>query len=436
MLRDRQPLRRPLRPVARALFFAAVFFSGVARADETMLDDFDQLDGWSSDSSEEAVVEIAQDVGLEGMAMRIDFELPPTGGFVIVRKAFPIALPDNYAFTFDLRAEAPQNTVEFKLIDPSRKAVWWRRQRDFVFPVDWQRTIVRKARVEHAWGPEAELRRLGEIEIAISTGSGGKGSVWIDNLRFEEREPASTYHRTASLQASTSVPGHEPKHALDGDPATSWRTGSIAGDQWLMIDFRKEREYGGLTLDWDAEDYAVAYEAQTSDDGENWTTGYTSTAGNGGRDYVYMPDAESRYLRLHLKRSSRDQGYALASLSIEPFEFSVSPNRFHQTIANDSPAGTYPKYFYGRQTYWTLVGVDGDEKEALLNEEGLLEVDKGSFSIEPFLYANGELVRWSSVAISQELEEGYLPIPTVIWRSDRLLLRVTAFASGEPGAST
>ncbi|MGH7822118.1 MAG: discoidin domain-containing protein [Candidatus Binatia bacterium] len=410
--------------------------AGGARAEETTLDDFERLDGWSADASTGAVVEVAQDVGLEGMAMRIDFELPPTGGFVLVRKSFPLSLPENYAFRFDLRAEAPQNTVEFKLIDPSRKTVWWRKQRDFVFPVDWQPTVVRKARIEYAWGPEGELRRLGEIELAISTGSGGTGSVWIDNLRFEEREPASAYRRTAKLQASTSLPGHEPERAFDDDPQTSWKSGRVGGDQWLMIDFQKEREYGGLIIDWNADDHAVAYRVETSDDGETWTAAYTSTAGNGERDYVYMPDAESRYVRLQLERSSRDQGYGIASLSIEPFEFSASPNDFYQRVARNAPQGTYPKYFSGRQTYWTLVGVEGDEKEAALNEEGLIEVEKGGFSIEPFLYANGELVRWSSVDTSQELAEGFLPIPTVTWSSPRLLFSVTAFAAGEAGAST
>src|SRR5262249_1293588 len=131
----------------------------------------------------------------------------------------------------------------------------------------------------------------------------------------------------------------------------------------------------------------------------------------------------------------RGQGYGIVALGVEPTDFSSSPNRFFEAIAHDSPAGTYPKYLYDRQTYWTVVGVDRDEKEGLLNEEGMLEVDKGAFSIEPFLYTDGKLITWSNVETTQELEDGSLPIPTVTWKHERLTLRVTAFAAGEAGKS-
>src|SRR5438046_570193 len=66
----------------------------------------------------------------------------------------------------------------------------------------------------------------------------------------------------------------------------------------------------------------------------------------------------------------------------------------------------------------------------------MLEVDKGGFSIEPFLYADGGLVTWPAVTTAQELQDGYLPIPSVTWHHDRLTLTITAFAAGEAGAST
>lgn len=404
-------------------------------AEEKVLDDFEQLTGWTRAASEGATVEIVPDAGREGMAMRIDFDLPPSGGWILVRKEFPLALPDNYAFSFDLRALAPQNHFEFKLVDPTGASVWWRKERDFVFPVDWQRMIVRRSRIQHAWGPDTVLRKIGAIEIAVSTGSGGQGSLWIDGLRFEERERASRYLRSAKVEASSSLAGHEPAHVLDGNPQTSWRSQPDAGEQWLLVDFLKGREYGGLVIDWDPEDYALAYRVEVSDDRETWKTVFTCARGNGGRDYVYMPDAESRYLRLVLEKSRREQGYGIVALTVEPFEFSATSNEFFQAVANDAPRGLYPKYFYGEQTYWTLVGVEGDDREALLNEEGALEVDKAGFTIEPFLYAGGALLGWSSVETTRELEDGYLPIPSVTWRTEGLSLKVTAFAAGEPGVS-
>jgi hypothetical protein len=102
-----------------------------------------------------------------------------------------------------------------------------------------------------------------------------------------------------------------------------------------------------------------------------------------------------------MQESSRGQGYGIRTVTVKPYAFSASANQFFEAVAADSPVGSYPKYFAGRQSYWTVIGVNGDEKEALLNEEGMLEVDKGAFSIEPFVYLDGRLVNWSSVISSR-----------------------------------
>jgi hypothetical protein len=407
-------------------------------AQGVLLDSFEELKGWNARPSGGAHMEIAQDAGHTGMGMRLDFDLQTGGRYITAQKSFSIALPKNYTFSFYVRGEAPINNLELKLIDPLGQNVWWHVEQDFSFPTDWQLITINESDIEFAWGPAdgGIMKQVGTLELSISAGIGGKGSVWLDELRFEERAPTRPYKPTPLVRASTSTDGHDPVLVLNSDPSTSWKSGVLAEDQWLLIDFLTNREYGGIVIDWDPEDYATAYEVQISEDGAHWKLAYTGTGSNGGRDYIYMPNVESRYLRLELKQSSRDQGYGIRTIYIEPIEFSSSPNHFFKVIAKDAPRGIYPKYFYGEQTYWTVVGVDGDDKEGLLNEEGLLEVDKGSFSIEPFLYTDGKLITWNEANLEQELEQGYLPIPSVIWRCDPLALKITAFATGEPGAST
>jgi F5/8 type C domain/Amylo-alpha-1,6-glucosidase len=434
-------MRKITRTIAWSWLILPLFIllprSHPASAEGVVLDDFEQLNGWTATASEGANVWLLPDPGHTGMGMHIGFDLDAAGGYVIIHKDFSIPLPENYAFTFYLRGEALQNNFEFKVIDPSGKDVWWRRQRDYVFPTQWQRITVRKSRLEFAWGPSARpLQRVGAIEFAIRSGSGGKGSIWIDDLRFEEREPLAPDGVTPLVTASTSLPGRQPTNVLAQKPHTSWKSEVTPDRQWLLIDLLKNREYGGLVIDWDPDDYATSYRVETSTEGEHWTTAYTSTGGNGGRDYVYMPDAESRYIRLALERSSRGQGYGITSITVKPVEFSNSPNQFFAAIAQDGPVGIYPKYLYGKQTYWTVIGVNGDEKEGLFNEEGMLEVGKGAFSIEPFLYADGNLLTWNEVQTVQELDDGYLPIPSVVWEENHLRLQTTAFAAGEPGSST
>jgi F5/8 type C domain/Bacterial alpha-L-rhamnosidase 6 hairpin glycosidase domain len=424
-----------VRALVRLAVALALLPTGWARADQTMLDDFEQLSGWTATASEGTHVWITSEPGHTGEAMRIGFELNTGGGYVIVRKSFALPLPENFAFTFELRGDARPNNFEFKLIDARGKSVWWRNQRDFVFPHDWQRITIRKSRITFAWGatPAAELKQVGAIEFAIAAGEGGSGSVWIDELGFEPRERAGENQVGPEVQASTSAPDHEPVVAPDDATVTRWRSEPLPREQSLVVDFHKNHEYGGLVIDWDPDDYATTFEVQTSNDGTTWSTAHRTTTGHGGRDYVYMPDAESRFIRLQLERSSRGRGYGIVALAVKPVQFSASPNQFFEAIARDGPPGTYPKYLYGQQTYWTVVGVEGDDREALLNEEGMLEVDKGAFSIEPFLHTDAGLVTWNAVTTSQQLEDGYLPIPSVTWQHDHLSLVVTAFAGGEPG---
>src|SRR5439155_3718066 len=75
----------------------------------------------------------------------------------------------------------------------------------------------------------------------------------------------------------------------------------------------------------------------------------------------------------------------------------------------------------------------GGVTQALLNEDGMLEVDRGTFSIEPFLYVGEKFVTWADGAPTQELEQGFLPIPSSVWRKDGIALKATAFATGEVG---
>lgn len=402
---------------------------------DQVVDDFESVQAWRATASSSALVEVAQDTGREGMGMRIDFDFHGGAGFVLARRDTQLDLPANYAFTFDLRGDAAPNELQFKLVDPSGRTVWWRRYPQHEFSSDWQHMVVRRSRLERAWGPDSEpLRRAGAIEIAI-VGEGGKGSVWIDNLRFEKRRPLLADGRRPLVRASTSIEGQEPALAVDDRPETAWHSGSVADDQWLLLDFGDSREYGGLVIDWDSDDYAIAYDVEASADEESWTVVHSTARGNGGRDHVYLPEGESRYLRLHLRRSSRGRGYAIAGLAVKPFDFSTSPNHFFAAVARDGRPGLYPKYLYDKQTYWTVVGVEEDVHDSLVNEEGMIEIALGSFSIEPFLYADGRLITWHDVELAHELQEGYLPIPSVEWYGNRLHLKITAFAGGAANAS-
>lgn len=84
------------------------------------LDDFSDLSAWSGVVSGQARLDLAADAGPEGEgeAMRLDFDFGEGGGFVVARRTVRLTLPDSFAIRLRVRAEAPANAFEFKLVDP------------------------------------------------------------------------------------------------------------------------------------------------------------------------------------------------------------------------------------------------------------------------------------------------------------------------------
>jgi len=405
------------------------------------LDDFESIAGWKAMPSDGVSLDLSRDQG----ALRLDFDFHGGAGYAVAHKAFALDLPANWQISFRVRAAAPVNNLELKLIDPTGENVWWINRRSFEFPRDWREVKTKKRQTEFAWGPAGggEMKKVAAIEFAVTAGTGGKGSVWLDDLTFSELPPEHPYDRTPIV---TDAPGVR------------------------TLDFLEPREFGGLILDWDAGTAASRYAVEISENGKDWVRIREVTGGNGGRDYLYVPETESRYLKIcplakpgieipgyprcPLPGSKRKvsssagpvqgtpsvaqdfnpgrsrRGVSLPRIDVKPLDWAPTINAFFEAIAKDAPRGSYPRSFSGQQEYWTVVGVPGDTEQALLGEDGALEVGKGAFSIEPFLFVDGELISWANVETAQTLADGYLPIPTVTWTRGDLSLDVTAFASG------
>jgi hypothetical protein len=235
------------------------------------------------------------------------------------------------------------------------------------------------------------------------------------------------------VSASSASPDHRPEGVLGvsapGDAGGGWRSVASAEPQWLSIDFGVEREYGGLRIDWAPGCTPGKLELQVSGDASNWQTACAATDVDGPRSYLYMPATRARYLRLLMQGGSPGRGYGIEHIEIKPFEFSRSIQAFFHGMASEAPRGSYPKYLSSEQTYWSPAGVHDGETCAVLNEEGMVEVDKGSFSIEPFVSIDGRLLTWADAQLTQTLEDGYLPIPSSRWAALELALCTTAFAT-------
>ncbi|HET9227353.1 MAG TPA: discoidin domain-containing protein [Thermoanaerobaculia bacterium] len=370
------------------------------------LDDFEEVSGWKSVPSDGVSLKLSQAGGVSGKALRLDFDFHGGAGYAVARKELPFKLPDNYEISFRLRGEAPVNNLEFKLIHPSGDNVWWVNRRNFQFPREWTQVRIKKRHIQFAWGPlgGGEIRDVAALELAITAGTGGKGYILLDELTLTELPPAKPYDRTPQVTASK---------------------------KGVALDFLENREYGGLVIDWGSGPHASKYEVQISDDGKSWKTVRTVDGSDGRKDHLFLPETESRHLRLRFLAGS-----GTPKIDMKPLEWATTPEAFFMEIAKDSPRGVWPRWLTNEQSYWTVVGVPRDKPEALFNVDGMLETGKGGFSIEPFLEQDGRIVTWNDVRSTPSLAEGYLPIPSVTWESGTLSMEITSYVTGEPGAST
>ena len=236
--------------------------SASAQDDATrLLDGFESADDWTAVPSDGAKLHLSNEDGPHGQALRIDFELAG-GGYAIVRRKIDVELPPNYAFTFAIRGRASRNNLEFKLVDASGENVWWYNQRNVEFPTAWTTFSRKKRQISFAWGPlgGGELHRVAAIEIAISAGQGGRGTVWLDDLALTTLPVVSGPPRIVTARAATVARAHSAALVLDGDVATSWRPTETSGS--LTMDLGAPREIGGVDITWEKERVPARYSAQ------------------------------------------------------------------------------------------------------------------------------------------------------------------------------
>jgi hypothetical protein len=391
-----------------------------------------ELGQWTSTAADGSSAALSVEPGPGGAALRIDFDLVGPTSWAIARRECAAVLPKHYVAVLRLRGHAPANQLQFKLVDPSGANVWWWRRPDFAFPHQTEALVLRKASLEFAWGPASggEPERIGAVELALAAGPGGSGTVWIDELRIEPRDPAAALPEVRAAEASSCMAGHEPERVLDDDEAACWRPDSADRQPWIQLDLERSCEWGGLVVDFSGTGGAPPSRLLASGDGARWTLLIEDPGGAGGRRWLRTPDGEGRFARIEFPAGTAP---AVVRLGVVPLELAVSPARYVAAAARKERRGLFPRHLRNEQAYWAVVGADGDEHKGLLSEDGALEVSAESFSIEPFLWTEGRLVTWADVERRVGLADGHLPIPSVEWETADLRLRITAFAAGAPG---
>jgi hypothetical protein len=417
-----------------------------------LADSCENLAAWASlhTHGDACSVSISPDRGRSGRGLRMDFSFVGFMGSVSAMRMTRVTLPEDFEISVDIRAEAPVNHLLIKVLD-SLDNVWWNARWNYSYPRDWTTIRLKRRHLPYAWGPGGPqpLRRMDRIEFVVDVGNdAGRGSVWLDNFMIRDLGAPSRLPSKPAVTVTAHAPGAIPTVSADGRIVRAWTTPPGLPGGRLTLDLGAKGAIGGLALDWGAGRFARDFKVLLSDDSLSWRTAYEVRSAAGGRNWIYLPDEEARFVSLELVGGSdsaqtpaetggdTSAGAQLDSLRVLDPEFSFSRNDMYRVIASESPRGSYPRYFGDEQSYWTVIGVPRDRSEALMNEQGMIETDKLGPSLEPFLFVNGELVTWADVTTIPSLHAEFMPMPSVRWEHrNGLRLTTSALASGPADSS-
>jgi len=426
--------------ITAALLSVLALHTGV-KAQTVTLDQFETVEGWNLIKSDGVSITAKTDKGLSGKSICIAYNFTKGTGYCGIQKLFPIDLPENYEITFYIKAESPSNNFEIKFIDSTGNNVWWVNNRNYNFPTSWQKVRVKPRHISFAWGPTTDTRfkRIDRIEFTVASFVGGSGKIWIDSLTFKTLPQITNYYPAPAAFEISGVNSKQISQILDQQPQTIWFTKSKSNPD-ILIDFKAQREIGGLKINWEQGKQAKKFDILISDDSINWEKSFSVNSNANSISYIRLPELETRFVKLKLSQSS-NKGLGIKDIEIIKVEESNTLNNFFRYIAKNSPKGYYPRYFIDQASYWTISGVNGDTKEALINEDGMVEVEKARFSIEPIVKVGKKTYDWSNVKTTQLLTyfvdgKTYEYTPTVNWHTDDIDLQVGITSYGNANSSS
>ncbi len=388
----------------------------------TLFEDPASWQVFASGQAEGTVSSVSTPEGKPGV--RLDYDFHGGGGFIVIRRVIPMTLMDTFEIGFLIRGEGPPNHFEFKVASPGGENVWRHLRQDVRLPAEWAAYHFHEREFPFAWGPAGggAPSEVEAVEIVIAAGPGGKGVLELACASLEDQ----TLRAPQAIRASSFLTGHPPEAAF-GNVGAEWRAAQDDAQPWWQLDFGRSLRFGGLVIQWPDPLPPRAFTIEVSNDGEMWTNLYTATCTLGPQSHIPAPGGEARHIRVLFANATCA---ALRSLSMRPDAFSSTPNEFIHAVAADYPRGHYPRYWHREQSYWTPIGSPEGKRRALINEEGMVEVDEGGFSLEPFILTPSGLITWADVKTTPALEKGGAPMPKVSWKKSGLRLEILPWVDG------
>jgi type 1 glutamine amidotransferase len=138
------------------------------------------------------------------------------------------------------------------------------------------------------------------------------------NIRIKElggqQQPSNLALNKPATSSSVENASYPASAAVDASTTTRWSS-AFADPQWIRVDLGATATISRVRLLWEAA-YGSAYQIQTSNDGNAWTTVRSVTGGNGGEDDNTGLSAQGRYVRVYATTRGTQWGYSLYNFEV------------------------------------------------------------------------------------------------------------------------
>ncbi|WP_034263042.1 discoidin domain-containing protein [Actinospica robiniae] len=190
---------------------------------------------------------------------------------------------------------------------------------------------------------------------------GGNGTCGTTN--------AALGHPATASSTQDSNPAYDPFYAVDGSTVTRWAS-AYADPQWLEVNLGASLPICGVVLQWENA-YATAFQIQTSTDGTNWTSIYSTTTSAGGTQTLSVTGT-GQYIRLYATARATGYGDSLyefqvfttdnQTATVPPPPSQPAPGSCPWLNSPNTPVATRVAQLMGQMTQ--------DQKDAMLYGDG------------------------------------------------------------------
>jgi hypothetical protein len=175
---------------------------------------------------------------------------------------------------------------------------------------------------------------------------------------------------TASSLENASFPASA---AVDGNTGTRWSS-AFSDPQWLEVDLGASASISQVVLQWEAA-YATAFQIQTSADGTNWTTIFSTTTGTGGTQTLNVTGT-GRYVRMNGTTRATQFGYSLWEFQVFGTAGTNSCSTTNAALGKTATASSLENASFPASN--AVDGNTGTRWSSAFSDPQWLEVDLGS----------------------------------------------------------